>query len=89
MAPIPTIRIYHEDVPDGALINESDFDEAIHRRFEDGPAPPPKEARLSALKALKAAQLQALCEDAGLEYRNKDEAILALMAWEFPAAGAE
>ena len=43
---VPTVHIKHPDLPDGALINASDFDPAVHELFAS-PAPakatePPK-----------------------------------------------
>lgn len=36
---VPTVHIKHPDLPDGALINASDFDPAVHKLF-DAPAAP-------------------------------------------------
>lgn len=35
----PTVKVKSGD--DFAIINESDFDPAVHERFEDAPPPPP------------------------------------------------
>jgi hypothetical protein len=35
---VPTVRIFSPHFPDGLVINQSAFDPAVHRRFEDGPA---------------------------------------------------
>ena len=45
MAAVPTVRIKHPDLPGGARINASDFDESRHELF-DAPAKGAKDAKV-------------------------------------------
>lgn len=39
MAAIPTIRIVHDEVPTGIVINAVDFDPALHTKFGEPEKP--------------------------------------------------
>lgn len=83
---IPTIRIHHEGLPGGLVINVADFDPAVHTPFDQA-APAgvdPRAAREKELASMPAADVKAL---AGVDVKTKAEAVEAVLAKEFPATG--
>jgi hypothetical protein len=82
---IETVRIKHDEVPGGMVIEKKDFDPKIHELFE-AEAADPKAARAKALTKMPADDVKELAKGHGAEVTTKAAAIEAVLKAEFPEA---